>query len=178
MSTTEISISLASAEDATRESIKNLAAMVNEVYATSEADLWEGIHRRTSESSLIRLMEAGQLFIAKQNEQIVGCVEVVIENKYGVFSMLTAAPALRGLGIGSKLVQAAENHVRENGREAMRLELLTPKKYKQKDKVFLHEWYTRIGYKFDFVADFADKHPDMIHRLATPCDFTVYRKML
>jgi hypothetical protein len=60
----------------------------------------------------------------------------------------------------------------------MQLELLVPREWSHPSKVFLNEWYTRIGYRIDRTGSIEDFYPALAPHLATPCDFIVYHKDL
>lgn len=158
--------------------ITALTEMVNAVYAEAEGPLWAVKQDRTNEDEIARLILESRLVLAFLRNDIVGCVDVESGDDGAMFGMLVCDPNRRGLGIGSKLVVAAEEYAKDKGQQYMRLELLTPQSWKLEQKEFLFNWYTRLGYEKEYVADFAEKYPDDVHKLATPCDFTVYCKKL
>jgi hypothetical protein len=43
---------------------------------------------------------------------------------------------------------------------------------------FLRDWYARIGYRQIRTGRLAGAYPALQPRLATPCDFVIYRKNL
>jgi hypothetical protein len=45
-------------------------------------------------------------------------------------------------------------------------------------KAFLAGWYGRIGCEVVRVGKFEESYPELAGRLATPCDFPIYRKDL
>ena len=73
--------------------------------------------------------------------------------------MLVANPEFKGCGVGSKLVDFAENQARKAGASKMQLELLVPTEVENNDKVFLHDWYSRIGYQ-----KIAEHDVDHVHK--------------
>jgi hypothetical protein len=60
----------------------------------------------------------------------------------------------------------------------MQLELLVPREWTHPVKQFLHEWYSRLGYRIVSKEDFAEVEPAEARLLATPVDFLIYRKRL
>jgi hypothetical protein len=60
----------------------------------------------------------------------------------------------------------------------MQLELLVPREWRHPSKVFLDEWYRRIGYRVVSSTSVEDLHPQLAPMLATPCRFDVYEKSL
>ena len=110
---------------------------------------------------------------------IVGSVNVKrMGGGVGEFGMLVADPAYRGEGIGSALVEHAEQWARESACHTMRLELLTPRHWNHPSKEFLRQWYFRIGYTPQTTEAFESMHPELVPELATECDFTVWHKPL
>jgi GNAT superfamily N-acetyltransferase len=173
-----LDISLASETDATTTKIAKLSALVNAVYEESEGPLWKENHARTNPTQIADYIRNEQLILARLDGEIVGCVHVAMEDGIGTFGMLVADPKRRGVGLGSKLVAAAEKHVAAKGCDSMRLELLTPQSWTLDQKNFLETWYTRIGYAIEFKSSLEEKYPGENLNLATACDFTVYRKSL
>jgi GNAT superfamily N-acetyltransferase len=94
------------------------------------------------------------------------------------FGMLLASPEHRGAGIGSALVEFAEDWARHEGVSEMQLELLVPRPWIDPGKEFVRGWYTRIGYRQVRTAPLADAHPALESQLATPCHVVIYRKIL
>jgi GNAT superfamily N-acetyltransferase len=101
-----------------------------------------------------------------------------LDESTGEFGMLAADPARRGVGIGRELVRFAERTSRDTGCREMQLELLVPREWTHPSKVFLAEWYGRLGYRVTHHVDLAGDYPHLAPLLATPCDLFVYRKEL
>jgi len=102
----------------------------------------------------------------------------LLDESVAEFGMLVADPDHRALGIGSMLVNAAEEWARSLNRRTMRLELLTPRSWSHPSKEFLKAWYTRLGYVPQFTEPLEKTHPELIGELATECDFTIWHKPL
>ena len=60
----------------------------------------------------------------------------------------------------------------------MQLELLVPRGWSHPSKVFLDQWYTRMGYRVTRTGAIEEAYPELAPLLATPCDFLIYRKPL
>ena len=159
--------------------VERLTELVNRVYDEAESGMWKAQGTRTSPRQIAELLEAHGLILAEYQGNVVGCVSVTLM-KAGVaeFGMLVADPVLRGKGIGSALIKAAEDWARTRGCETMRLELLTPRTWKHPSKEFLTQWYGRIGYRPQFTELLEKLYPDKVAQLATECDFTVWLKRL
>jgi N-acetylglutamate synthase-like GNAT family acetyltransferase len=123
------------------------------------------------------LTRAGEITTARLDGKIVGCIRVQqLSDQVCEFGMLAASFEQRGTGIGRELVQFAEQHAREIGREVMQLEVLVPREWAHPSKEFLIGWYTRIGYQIVRKGTIEESYPDLAPHLATPCDFLVYHK--
>jgi GNAT superfamily N-acetyltransferase len=165
--------------DAGDDVVAELVELVNRVYAAAEEGLWRGEVDRTTVGEMAELVRAGEIAVARVGGRIVGVVRVQrLDGETGEFGMLAAAPELRGQGVGSRLVRFAEELSRERGLGTMQLELLVPKAWTHPSKQFLHEWYTRLGYRVVRHGRIEEQYPALAPELATPCDFVIYHKKL
>jgi GNAT superfamily N-acetyltransferase len=113
------------------------------------------------------------------NGELAGAIRVqALSDVTGEFGMLAADPEHRGNGVGTVLVDFAEQHSRDRGMRTMQLEVLTPRTWRHPSKVFLDEWYRRIGYRVAHTTRVDETYPDLAPLLATPCQFVVYEKPL
>jgi predicted N-acetyltransferase YhbS len=159
--------------------VSAVTVLVNDVYAVAEEGLWEPGTSRTTAAEVETLIRAGEIAVAVDGGPIVGCVRLQpLGNGVGEFGMLAVDPSRRGKGLGGALVRFAEQWCRGSGRESMQLELLVPRGWTHPVKAFLADWYGRIGYETVQVGKFEESYPDLADRLATPCDFLIYRKDL
>lgn len=167
-------------ESYTADDILKLSELINNVYNDAESGMWKMDSSRTTPEEIYHLTLKKNLIVAYFNDIIVGAVAVKVmpDKKTGEFGMLVADQAYRGLGIGSALVDAAENWAKSRGFSKMRLELLTPRKWEHPSKTFLKNWYTRMGYIPDKAEPFELMYPQKYKDLATECDFTVWHKTL
>jgi GNAT superfamily N-acetyltransferase len=156
-----------------------VAELTNEVYAIAENGLWTAGATRTTIGEIVELTRAGEIAVARLNGRVVGSVRVQrLDGRTGEFGMLAADPAHRGLGVGRELVRFAERRSRDAGLLDMQLELLVPRGWSHPSKVFLDEWYTRMGYRVARTGAIEEAYPALAPLLATPCDFMIYRKPL
>jgi len=161
------------------DSISSIVHLVNEVYLNSEDGLWVPGTLRTSLDEVASAIRDGQLALARQAETIVGAVRLqLVDSQTGGLSMLVADTQCRGLGIGTLLVDFAHAWARRQGLAAMQLEVLTPRNWAHPSKVFLLDWYGRIGYQQMQLDPVEVKYPTLEPLLATPCDLVVFRKDL
>jgi GNAT superfamily N-acetyltransferase len=159
--------------------VDHLAGLVNDVYAAAENGLWREGATRTTASELAELIRAEQIAVATLHGRLAGSVRVHdVADDASEFGMLVTAPDHRGAGVGRALVAFAEQHSRERGLRAIRLELLVPRAWRHPSKEFLKAWYGRIGYRPLRTASVDDAHPRLAPLLATPCDLAVYEKPL
>jgi GNAT superfamily N-acetyltransferase len=148
-----------------------LANIINAAYQAGEAGLWEPGWKRTSREGVERLVAAGEIAVAWQDGEPVGCVRIRrLEDGAGMFGMLSVDPVAHGTGLGKALIAFAEATYPDA--HEMELELLIPRGAPHPSKVRLHEWYTRLGYVQVGRRDFAEPG------LVAPADLWVYRKNL
>jgi ribosomal protein S18 acetylase RimI-like enzyme len=167
------------APDAADGAVTEVADLVNRVYATAEEGLWRPGAARTTFAETREYIRRGEIAVARLDGRIVGSVRIQrLDGGLGEFGMLAADPAHRGVGIGRRLIRFAERLIRDDGRDTMQLELLVPKTWTHPSKQFLHEWYTRLGYRVVRTGDIDEQYPALAPLLATPCDFVVYHKAL
>jgi GNAT superfamily N-acetyltransferase len=153
--------------------------LVNRVYADAEKGIWQDGADRTDGPEIVAMALAGELAVARLGARLVGCVHLRrLEDDLAELGMLVASPEHRGVGIGRSLVGFAEDWARRQGIGRMQLEVLAPRAWTHPVKEFLHDWYTRIGYRPTRTGRFADAYPALAPRLATPCTFTIYHKTL
>jgi GNAT superfamily N-acetyltransferase len=150
--------------------VARLVELINLVYATAEDGLWQPDARRTSAAEMTELIEGGEIAVATADGEL--------DEATGEFGMLAADHAYRGTGVGRELVAFAEGLCRDRGHRTMQLELLVPRVGKHPNKVFLDDWYSRIGYRVVRTISLADAYPDLAPLLATECEFVVYEKPL
>lgn len=132
---------------ATTTDIPALTLLVNGAYRgegskegwTTEADLLEGI--RTSEASLTEMLNrSGACLLVAQNEtELQGCVYLQVEEEALYLGMLTVVPALQGMGLGARLMAAAEEKAQELGCTKIRMTVITVRDS-------LIAYYQRKGY--------------------------------
>jgi len=161
------------------DNIKRLSDLINEVYDDAESGMWKRKGVRTNLAEVEGLLRAQALILAEIGGALVGSVNVnLMRDGVGELGMLAADLNHRGKGIGSALVDRAENWARNMACHTMRLELLTPRNWTHPSKEFLKNWYSRIGYKPQAAESLEILHPELVPELATECDFTVWYKSL
>lgn len=171
-----ISLKIASFNDI---DITVLVNMINAVYRNAEDEIWQKEHLRISAERLTEITEKQELLIALIGNEIAGCIHLEpVNDLLYKFKMLAANPKYKGIGVGSKLVKFAEETALKNGANTMQLELLVPTNFVHPDKVFLHNWYSKIGYVKQSVHSVDYCHDGISQFLKTPCNAIVYQKPL
>ncbi len=174
-----ITTRFANANDQAETTIERLCDLINEVYGVAESGMWKPSARRVYKTEVENLIKEALLILAEINGEIVGSIKYqIINDTTSEFGILVADKDYRGKGIGTALVDAAEQQARSDNSKNMRLELLTPRHWQHPSKEFLKGWYSRLGYKPSFSEPFEKTNPEKIDMLATECDFTVWLKEL
>ena len=174
-----IGIKLRVAEQSDELKAEWLAQLINQVYKVSEGNIWVDDYQRTSKEQLFELIRTNQLLLAIHQHKIIGCVWVEkVNNTTYKFKMLVTDPEYKGKGVGTLLVSYAEEEAIRRGAYKMQLELLVPTEFEHPDKIFLTQWYTRIGYQ-----KVAEHEVDYVHQgisryLKTGCVAQVFEKQL
>ena len=172
-----VEITMLSAADT--ELVAAITELVNEVYAIAEKGLWTEGTKRTDADEVAELVRTGQLAVARQDGELVGCVRIQrLDEVTGGFGMLAVAPQYQAIGAGRRLVEFAEEQIAADGRRVMQLELLVPTSWTQPTKQWLGDWYSRLGYRLVRSEPLVETYPHLAPLLATDCRSLVYHKQL
>jgi GNAT superfamily N-acetyltransferase len=159
--------------------VDQLTDLINVVYAVAEKGLWGDGFKRTTASELASLIVAGQIAVARREDEIAGAIHIEdVEDDTTIFGMLAADHEHRSLGVGRALVDYAERDSAQRGRRTMQLELLVPVGWNHPSKEFLKGWYGRRGYEVVRTGSMHDLYPHLAVMLACPCDLLIYEKPL
>jgi ribosomal protein S18 acetylase RimI-like enzyme len=97
---------------ATDADIPRLKKMINAAFSIET--FLEG--ERTDEEGLSAMMRKGDLLAAEDRDgQLVGCVYTEVRGERGYMGMLTVNPARQRSGLGTRIMDAAEEHLRRQG---------------------------------------------------------------
>jgi GNAT superfamily N-acetyltransferase len=161
------------------ERAEELARVVNTAYGLGERELWVDHTLRTSPHAMAEAIQTGEMLVATSEGRLVGCGRVHrLDEVTGEVGLVSADPDHWGSGVGREIVRVAEELMRARGVEAMQLELLVPRNGVNPEKERLRAWYERRGYRVVGSRPFAEPDTDRESRLATPCDFLLFRKSL
>ena len=99
-----------------------IAQLVNRAY---EVERFFVLGDRTSREEVRTLIREGRVFVAAEDGQPpVGCVYVEVGGERGLFGMLAVDPARQGAGIGRRLIDAAERHLRDSGARSIDIQVV------------------------------------------------------
>ena len=126
----------------------SLNTLVNSAYRgdsskkgwTTEADLLDGT--RIDEDALRDLIQKPDttVLIYKEDEVLLGCVELRQDGKKIYLGMLSVKPDTQGTGVGKKLLKEAEVFARQQHCNKIYMTVISVRKE-------LIDWYIRHGYK-------------------------------
>lgn len=81
---------------------------------------------RTDEERLAATMQKGAILLAEDSSgQLLACVSLEVHGVRGYLGQLAVDPAHQGKGLGHLMVQAAEDHLRSEGCEAVDITVLS-----------------------------------------------------
>ena len=171
-----------------------LVALINMAYRVGFAgiilDTNDQPFNRVNANDVAQMVASGILLVAKFRGRIVGCVKAVPEvngsNKVGEWGCLAVAVEEQRKGIGSQLIDAAEDALRVAGCKTAQLEFLAPTMRVHEHKKRLRTHYTeKRGYalhtgQFD-TSTTTLKEGTVLHDLvamAADVGFTIYTRAL
>lgn len=161
------------------QEMERITNIVNDSFRTSEKGIWKNDTPRTTVLELTEFTSNGEIAVARLMGEIIGCVRVQeVDQETGGFGMLAVDNRYQGNGIASMLVGFAEQRFKRKQYSKMQLELLIPKEVTHPSKVFLENWYNRIGYQRIYTESFETSYPRLAKMLAIPCKFVVFQKTL
>jgi N-acetylglutamate synthase-like GNAT family acetyltransferase len=129
---------------------ENIARLVNVAFRPerffTDAD-------RTDPAKVQALLRKGKFLLAEEAGMLVGCVYVELRGERGYFGLLAVDPARQHAGMGSSLIEAAEDYCRAAGCLVMDLTIVNLRKE-------LPGYYRRRGYVESGTLPFPeDQHP-------------------
>jgi predicted N-acetyltransferase YhbS len=157
-------------EFATPEDAAAVERIINAAYDAGEAGIWLDGWKRTALESVEALIARGEIAVARSSGEVIGSVRVLrLDEQTAELGMLSVAPEAFGTGTGRALLTFAEQFY---GTDFMQLELVVPRGAPHPDKVRLHAWYSRLGYREISRRNFDEA------LLTAPADLVTYRKSL
>jgi ribosomal protein S18 acetylase RimI-like enzyme len=98
-----------------------IARIVNEAY---EVERFFVLGDRTTPDDVAAHLGRGVFLVAVENERVVGSVYVQTEGERGSFGMLAVDPSRQGVGVGRRLIDAAEDHIRRAGGRSVEIQVV------------------------------------------------------
>lgn len=177
-----ITIELARTDLLNADELSRMHSLLVHAYAITEKEIWGDKYSRISLEEFKVLIAASEVYLARLEKEIVGSIHVsrLDEESFG-FGLLSADFKQKGLGIGRKLIEAAEKHALSKNAKFMKIEILRPSNIDLPQKIQLDEWYRRQGYVFLNSMSFEECKPDKAEKalaLITPSKFDCYEKVL
>jgi ribosomal protein S18 acetylase RimI-like enzyme len=137
---------------------------------THEADLLGG--QRTDPDMLAAIIDDPKqaLLLHHDGDRLTGCVCVADRGDHGYLGMLTVAPGLQGQGLGKRLIQAAETHIRTVWHHTrVRMTVI-------RQRAELIAWYQRLGYTDTGETEAFPAHDPRFGLPRQPLSFIVLEK--
>jgi GNAT superfamily N-acetyltransferase len=134
------SIRLALSDD-----IPRLVRLINAAFIV-EQFVFEGDRINTEETQ--SFMQTGKFLVAEDSAGFAGCVYLEVRKDRGYLGLLAVDPPRQGIGLGRKLVAAAEEYFRAEGCCAVDLRIIS-------QRTPLPPFYCRLGYVEIGTAPFA-----------------------
>jgi predicted N-acetyltransferase YhbS len=139
-----------------------IARIVNQAY---EVERFFVLGDRTTPDDVVAHMRRGVFLVAVESDRLVGSVYVEIDDDRGSFGMLAVDPSRQGMGLGRRLIDAAEDHIRHAGGRSVVIQVVNL-------RTDLLPRYRRLGFVDVGTAPY-------VHRpTIQPCHFVVMRKTL
>ena len=165
-----------------REDLNRQHDLLVYAYAQTEREIWGENYVRIYLDEYKELIEKETVFTAWLDDEVVGTILLLnLGSRTFSFGLLAADFSKKGIGIGRKLVEAAEKEAVRQGASRMILEILKPENQFVPVKKQLADWYERLGYNHFKTASFIELKPDKIEKvksLITPSVFDCYEKEL
>lgn len=141
-----------------------ITALINSAFRKAESFFIE--RDRIDVESIRMLMEKGQFLVAEDRGALAGSVYVEQRGERAYLGLLSVDPGLQRAGIGSALMNAAENHCLKLGSRFVDLRIVNLRAEN-------HAFYSRRGYVETGTEPFPS---DMTTKL--PCHFVTMSKPL
>ncbi len=159
MNVTTLPIRLSAPADA-----EKITALINAAFYPCEGFFIEA--PRTNKAEVEQLMSTGAFLLAEAGDKLSGCVYVELRGERSYLGLLSVDPGLQRGGLGSFLMDAAENYCRERGSRFMDIYIVNL-------RTELYPFYQRRGYVATGTTPFVE---DVETRL--PCHFINMSKIL
>jgi GNAT superfamily N-acetyltransferase len=143
---------------------ESLASLINQAFVV-ERVAFEG--DRTSPEKVRELFDSGLFLLADSPPSLAGCVYITVRESRGYLGLLSVHPRCEGNGMGRRLMDAAEQHARSAGLDALDLRVISPR------AEALLPFYLKLGYVETGVAPL-----DGTANPKVPCHYITMTKIL
>ena len=103
------------------EDAATIARIVNEAY---EVERFFVLGDRTTPDDVVAHMRQGVFLVAAEGDRLLGSVYVETDDERGTFGMLAVEPSRQGAGLGRRLIDAAEDHIRQAGGRSVEIQVV------------------------------------------------------
>lgn len=141
--------------------VEPLARLINAAFVVEQPFI-EG--ERIDPEGVREYMQKGKFLVAEATRGLAGCVYVELRGERGYLGLLGVAPAQQGMGLGRKLMEAAENYFQAAGCSAIDLRIISP-------RTPLPAFYEHMGYAQTGTAPFVTDVP-----VKVPCHYVLMSK--
>lgn len=145
--------------------LPRLMALVNEAF---RVETYFITGDRLNEERAREYFLQGRFLLADENGALAGCVYVELHGDRSYLGLLSVDPARQKIGLGRKLVAAAEEFAREMGSHHMDLTVVNL-------RTELPPFYWKLGYIENGTEPIRDH---MVPRVTQPCHFIKMTKTL
>ena len=141
--------------------VEALARLINSAFRVEQPYI-EG--DRIDAEGVRSYMAKGKFLVAEDSTGLAGCVYVELRSDRGYLGLLGVDPQRQGIGLGRKLMDAAENYFRQAGCVGVDLRVISA-------RTPLPAFYRNLGYVETGTAPFAPDVP-----VKVPCHYILMSK--
>ena len=139
---------------ATPADAANITAIINAAFRIAEEFFIDG--NRITQAEVEKLLEKGSFLLAETGDQLDGCVYVELRGERSYLGLLSVDPNRQQGGLGSLLMNAAENYCRERGSHFMDILIVNLREE-------LPAFYRKRGYVENGMTPFPEDVETKIH---------------
>jgi len=144
-----MSDSMISIRDAEQSDVARIVLLVNAAFLVEKFF----IERDRTNPDMVRgLMEKGKFLLAEDGLTLTGCVYVELRGERGYLGMLSVEPDRQRMGLGRRLLAAAENYFQESGCRFSDLLIVNV-------RTDLLKMYLQLGYAETGTAPYENRFP-------------------
>lgn len=149
---------------------RDVSALVSLINAAFSVESFFKVGERTDDADVTHHLETGRFLMLELEDHLAGSVylerRAAPEEQTGYLGMLAVAPTMQKRGIGTRLMLAGEEFLREQGCHAVEITVVDLRQE-------LPEIYAKLGYRITGNAPFPPETP-----VRQQCSFLVMTKEL